>query len=274
MVAEARPGKENAIGLIFEGTERKGCDRPGSQAGRIRSCVPGTVQTAYISIAGVLSPSALGHLSTAAASPFRLQRRGDHARKAFRARPSGRRRRAATQIALLRDRPARRRRREAGRRCAARPASSHILSFIAGAMMIGPSNDSRVVLSRSSASPQAALARMLAVAGATQKTSAARASSMCGCAPGPKTLVRTGRPVRASKVFGPTSRVAERVIRTDTSGPGLDQAADQGGRLVGGDPPADADKHFASVHRFWKSSSGGPPSRWPPTTCTFNSESR
>ena len=60
---------------------------------------------------------------------------------------------------------------------------------------------------------------MLAVAGATQSNSAFSASSMCGWAPGPKTRVPTGRPVSASKVLGPTSRVAERVMTTVTPAP-------------------------------------------------------
>jgi len=57
------------------------------------------------------------------------------------------------------------------------------------------------------------------VAGATQRTSASSASSMWGWAPGPKVSMRTGRLVRASKVLGPTSLVAQRVMTTVTPAP-------------------------------------------------------
>ena len=56
---------------------------------------------------------------------------------------------------------------------------SHISQFMAGASMIGPVKLKTSVLSKSSASPCAVLARKLAVAGATQRISPRLARSIC-----------------------------------------------------------------------------------------------
>jgi hypothetical protein len=59
-----------------------------------------------------------------------------------------------------------------------------------------------------------------AVAGATTMAWASRASLMWSSArPASMRAVCTGRPVRASKVIGPTNSVAARVITTSTSAP-------------------------------------------------------
>ena len=98
------------------------------------------------------------------------------------------------------------------------------------------------MLSRSSARPQAALASMLAVAGATQSSSAASASSMCGWAPGPKTL-RAHRPagegLEGLRPDQPRGRAGH---DHRDAGPGLHQLAHQGRGLVGGDPAGHADQ--------------------------------
>ena len=58
-------------------------------------------------------------------------------------------------------------------------AFSYIAVFMAGATKIGAFVASTVVVSISSAMPQAAFARKFAVAGATSTTSASFASAMC-----------------------------------------------------------------------------------------------
>ncbi len=66
----------------------------------------------------------------------------------------------------------------------------------------------------------AALASKLAVAGATQSDVGLLGQARCADGrPGPNISVRTGRPVRASNVLGPTSCVADSVITTDTPAP-------------------------------------------------------
>jgi hypothetical protein len=98
---------------------------------------------------------------------------------------------------------------------------AHIAEFIAGATMILPVNESTSVLSKSSASPAAALARKLAVAGATHSNSARSARSMCapnGCW-GVNTPLGTSRPINAANVVGPTNSAAASVMTTVTPAP-------------------------------------------------------
>ena len=66
--------------------------------------------------------------------------------------------------------------------------------------------------------PLASLARLFAVAGATQATVAHFGQSMWAIASS-KVEVRTGLPVRPAKVTGPTKRVALSLITTRTSQP-------------------------------------------------------
>ncbi len=94
---------------------------------------------------------------------------------------------------------------------------SHISECIAGAKTTGHVAVSSVFVSRSSAIPWAARARMSAVAGATTTSSAARPIRTCGtsCASS-QTSVATGRPESAAQVGAPTNRSAEAVGTTRT----------------------------------------------------------
>lgn len=98
----------------------------------------------------------------------------------------------------------------------------HMLSFIAGAITTGPGNASSSVETMLSARPPAALAMVLAVAGATTAMSAQRAYWMWSSAAVPRSPQRsiaTGAPVSTSNVIGLTKRVAASVIAQRTEKP-------------------------------------------------------
>ena len=132
--------------------------------------------------------------------------------------------------------PARIRRRPAGRRPDRSPARragaasrlglrrrvAHMRWFIAGAIAIGAVVARHSVLTRSSASPCASFASVLAVAGAITTCSAQRASSMCpiaASAASSQSVLRTVRPETAWKLGAPTKCSASAVIATCTSAP-------------------------------------------------------
>ncbi len=98
----------------------------------------------------------------------------------------------------------------------------HMPVFIAGASKIGALVASRVVVSISSATPQASLAMRFAVAGAITKSCAFLASSTCSTSQRSgraKVSVITGRPLSVSKVSGATNCAAFFVITTSISAP-------------------------------------------------------
>ena len=98
----------------------------------------------------------------------------------------------------------------------------HMPVFIAGASTMGALVAKSVVVSMSSAMPQASLAIRLAVAGATSITSAFCAREMCLTSQDSvraKVSTHTGRALRVSKVSGATSLVAFCVMMTSTSAP-------------------------------------------------------
>ncbi len=97
---------------------------------------------------------------------------------------------------------------------------SNICVFIAGAISTGALVAVYSVDRKSSAIPLASLPMMLAVAGAINRRSAVDASAMCSISafmPASNWSVITRRRVIASKVAGPTNRVAECVITATTS---------------------------------------------------------
>ena len=95
---------------------------------------------------------------------------------------------------------------------------SHISVCIAGANTTGQWAVSRVVVSRSSASPAAARASRSAVAGATTTRSAVLPICTWGTrGTSDQTSVETGLPDRASHVGAPTNRSAAAVGTTVTS---------------------------------------------------------
>ena len=97
---------------------------------------------------------------------------------------------------------------------------SHISVCIAGASTTGHVAVSSVLVSRSSASPCAALASRSAVAGATTTSSAARPMRTCGTSrTSSHTSVCTGRPDSAAQVGSPTNLSAEAVGTTRTPWP-------------------------------------------------------
>src|SRR5689334_15538969 len=99
-------------------------------------------------------------------------------------------------------------------------ACSHISVCIAGANTTGHRAVSSVLVSRSSASPWAALARMSAVAGATTTRSALCPIRTCGTTcTSVQTSVETGLPDSAAQVGAPTNSSAAAVGTTVTSCP-------------------------------------------------------
>ena len=95
---------------------------------------------------------------------------------------------------------------------------------MAGQTIFGQAVASRTVLSRSSASPQAALARMFAVAGATTSRSAQLARAICStlCSPRLSHMeTAAGLPLISEKSSGETNFVACSVITTRISAPRL-----------------------------------------------------
>ncbi len=96
--------------------------------------------------------------------------------------------------------------------------------FIAGQTMMGACAAKSVVLSKSSARPQAIFAKILAVAGATTKASAQLAKAICSTLNSwlpLHMLVATALPLISLKVSGVTNCCACSVITTRTSQPCL-----------------------------------------------------
>ena len=99
-------------------------------------------------------------------------------------------------------------------------ACSHISVCIAGAITTGQRAVSRVLVSRSSARPWAALASRSAVAGATTTRSAVWPIRTCGTScTDDQTSSATGLPDSAAQVGAPTNRSAASVGTTVTSWP-------------------------------------------------------
>ena len=95
-----------------------------------------------------------------------------------------------------------------------------MLTFMAGATSTGAFVAVYRVQSASSAIPRASLPMVLAVAGATSRSSAASARLMCRmslCSPSAHWSTKTGWWESASIVIGVTNRVAASVITTWTS---------------------------------------------------------
>ena len=96
-------------------------------------------------------------------------------------------------------------------------SASHMFTFMAGATRMGARVASAVVESISSASPHASLARIFAVAGAMQNSSARFASATCSTSQRSgrsKVSVTTGLADMVSKVSGATNCVAFFVMMT------------------------------------------------------------
>src|SRR5690606_4751102 len=111
---------------------------------------------------------------------------------------------------------------------------------IAGHRVIGAAVARHRVLTRSSASPCASFAMVLAVAGATSTRSAQRASSMwpmAASAAASHSEVRTGRPDSAWKVCTPTKRCALSVIATCTCAPASPSRRTSSAALYAAMPP-------------------------------------
>ena len=129
---------------------------------------------------------------------------------------------------------------------------SHISQFMAGASEHRPGKPRCNVLSKSSASPLAALASTFAVAGAMHRQVGPLASSICapsGWARCRRTCVRaTGRPESAANVAGPTNSRAAAVMTTVTPAPAWTNWLTSAGRLVGRDAAADADDQLTPGH--------------------------
>ena len=105
---------------------------------------------------------------------------------------------------------------------AATAGCSHMPPSIAGAISTGQRAASSRVVRKSSATPWAALAMRLAVAGATTMAAARSASATCSTASslcGSKRSVSTGRPDSVRKVRGPTKARACSVRQTVTVAP-------------------------------------------------------